>query len=42
MLADEQGENVLDLIANHKVDMVINIPKNHTKRELTNGYRIRR
>ena len=22
--------------------MVINIPKNHSKRELTNGYRIRR
>jgi len=36
------GENVLDLIAGHKVDLVINIPKNHTKRELTNGYRIRR
>jgi carbamoyl-phosphate synthase large subunit len=39
---DEQGENVLDLIAGHGVDLVINIPKNHTKRELTNGYRIRR
>ena len=39
---DEEGENVLDLIANHTVDLVINIPKNHTKRELTNGYRIRR
>ncbi len=39
---DEEGENVLDLIAGHAVDMVINIPKNHTKRELTNGYRIRR
>ncbi len=39
---DEEGENVLDLIANHGVEMVINIPKNHTKRELTNGYRIRR
>ena len=39
---DEQGENVLDLIARHEVDLVINIPKNHTKRELTNGYRIRR
>ena len=35
-------QNVLDLIASHKVDLVINIPKNHTKRELTNGYRIRR
>jgi len=39
---DEEGDNILDLIANHTVDMVINIPKNHTKRELTNGYRIRR
>ena len=40
---DEEGDNnVLDLITNHKVDLVINIPKNHTKRELTNGYRIRR
>ena len=40
---DEDGaDNVLDLIANHKVDLIINIPKNHTKRELTNGYRIRR
>ena len=39
---DEEGENVLDLIANHGVDLVINIPKNHTKRELTNGYHIRR
>ena len=40
---DEEGaDNVLDLISQHKVDLIINIPKNHTKRELTNGYRIRR
>jgi len=39
---DEKGESVLDVIGNHTVDLVINIPKNHTKRELTNGYRIRR
>lgn len=39
---DENGENVLHLISDHKVDLVINIPKNHTKRELTNGYKIRR
>ena len=39
---DQKSENVLDLIASHKVDLVINIPKNHSKRELTNGYRIRR
>ncbi|MDE5871567.1 MAG: hypothetical protein K2H22_06485, partial [Muribaculaceae bacterium] len=39
---DEEGESVLDVIAEHKVDLVINIPKNHTKRELTNGYKVRR
>ena len=39
---DEEGENILDLISSHSIDLVINIPKNHTKRELTNGYRIRR
>ena len=40
---DEDGENkVLDLIANHTFDLIINVPKNQTKRELTNGYRIRR
>ena len=41
---DEPGEgiDVLDLISDHKIDLVINIPKNHTRRELTNGYRIRR
>ena len=40
---DETGDNnVLDLIASHKFDLIINIPKNQTKRELTNGYRIRR
>lgn len=39
---DEQGENVLDLIGRHGVELVVNIPKNHSKRELTNGFRIRR
>ena len=40
---DEEGENnVMDMIAAHKFDLIINVPKNHTKRELTNGYRIRR
>lgn len=39
---NEKGENVLDLISSHKVDLVVNIPKNHSRRELTNGYRIRR
>lgn len=42
---DEQpdnGLNVMNLIAGHKFDLIINIPKNHTTRELTNGYKIRR
>lgn len=40
---DEDGDNkVLDMIAEHKFDLIINVPKNHTKRELTNGYKIRR
>jgi carbamoyl-phosphate synthase large subunit len=34
--------NVMEMIADHKFDLIVNIPKNHTKRELTNGYRIRR
>ncbi len=34
--------NVMKMIADHKFDLIVNIPKNHTKRELTNGYRIRR
>ncbi len=34
--------NVMQMIADHKFDLIVNIPKNHSKRELTNGYRIRR
>ena len=34
--------NVMKMIAEHKFDLIVNIPKNHTKRDLTNGYRIRR
>jgi carbamoyl-phosphate synthase large subunit len=33
---------VNDLIAEKRFDLVINIPKNLTERELTNGYKIRR
>ena len=43
---DEDGAddrvNVMQMIADHKFDLIVNVPKNHTKRELTNGYRIRR
>ena len=38
----QHEKNVMKMIAEHKFDLIINIPKNHTKRELTNGYRIRR
>ncbi|MBO5601140.1 MAG: carbamoyl-phosphate synthase (glutamine-hydrolyzing) large subunit [Prevotella sp.] len=39
---EEADNNVMDMIANHQFDLIINVPKNNTKRELTNGYRIRR
>lgn len=41
---ENQGSenNVMKMIADHKFDLIVNIPKNHSKRELTNGYRIRR
>ena len=38
----DADNNVMQMIAEHRFDLIINIPKNHTKRELTNGYRIRR
>ena len=34
--------NVMKMISEHAFDLIINIPKNRTDRELTNGYRIRR
>jgi carbamoyl-phosphate synthase large subunit len=40
---DEEGlNNVIEIMSNQKIDFVINIPKNHSRRELTNGYKIRR
>lgn len=40
---DEEGdENILTMITDKRFDLIINIPKNVTKRELTNGYIIRR
>ncbi len=39
---EEGGKNVMEMIANHEIELIINVPKNQTKRELTNGYRIRR
>ena len=34
--------SALDLLHNHQIDMVVNIPKDLTTHELTNGYKIRR
>ena len=33
---------ITEMMAGKQFDLVINIPKNHTRRELTNGYKIRR
>ena len=40
----EEGDapKALDLLHDHTIDMVVNIPKNLTSSELTNGYKIRR
>lgn len=37
-----QTPQALDLLHEHKIDMVVNIPKNLTVHELTNGYKVRR
>ena len=43
-ISDETKEipSALDLLHNHQIDMVVNIPKDLTTHELTNGYKIRR
>lgn len=39
----EEGEpKILDLLHRKEIDLVVNIPKNLTARELSNGYKIRR
>ena len=39
--ADKQPQ-ALDMLHNHEIDMVVNIPKDLTESELSNGYKIRR
>ncbi|HYQ56962.1 MAG TPA: carbamoyl-phosphate synthase large subunit, partial [Draconibacterium sp.] len=39
---EDQSPNSIEMIKNKKIDLVVNIPKNHTNRELKNGYNIRR
>lgn len=38
----EMQPQALDLLHRHKIDMVVNIPKNLSSAELSNGYKIRR
>ena len=40
--SDAAQPQALDLLHDHKIDMVVNIPKDLTTHELTNGYKIRR
>jgi len=40
--SEEMQPQALDMIRNKQIDMVVNIPKNLTSHELSNGYKIRR
>ena len=40
--SETEQPQALDLLHDHKMDMVVNIPKDLTTHELTNGYKIRR
>ena len=39
---EDRSPNTITYIRDKKIDLVVNIPKNYTKRELNNGYKIRR
>ncbi len=39
---EDRHPNTIEYLKEKKIDLVINIPKNYTKRELKNGYQIRR
>ena len=39
---DDRKPQILDLLHDGKIDLVVNIPKNLTVKELSNGYKIRR
>ncbi len=41
-VGQEEGISALDMVRNKEVELVINIPKNLTQGELSNGYKIRR
>ncbi len=40
--SEDSQPQALDMLHNHEIDMVVNIPKNLSAGELTNGYKIRR
>ena len=40
--AEGSAPKALEMLHNHEIDMVVNIPKNLTSSELSNGYKIRR
>ncbi|NCB09678.1 MAG: carbamoyl phosphate synthase large subunit, partial [Bacteroidia bacterium] len=39
---EDRHPNIIEYLKEKKIDLVVNIPKNNTRRELNNGYRIRR
>ena len=40
---DEEGfPQAIDMLHRHEIDLVVNIPRNYSDKEITNGYRIRR
>ncbi len=40
--SEDKQPQALDMLRNKEIDMVVNIPKNHSVSELSNGYKIRR
>ncbi len=40
--SEEGHPQAIDMLHNHEIDMVVNVPKNLTSSELSNGYKIRR
>lgn len=40
--SEERHPQAIDMLHNHEIDMVVNVPKNLSSSELSNGYKIRR
>ena len=40
--SEEGHQQAIDMLHNHEIDMVVNVPKNLSSSELSNGYKIRR